>query len=239
MKISDRSQELEWMDQGSLFCNTEEYENCLSQLDRVGRWLGGNRATFWAFHQLKKPPHSILDVGCGGGHFAIQLARHYPNAEVVGLDISPQAIDFAKRLLEDQDSSLSNVKFILAKTEELAYPPNNFDVVTSTLVCHHLSDEQLVAFLQRAYFIAKQSIILNDLHRHHLATLGFAALSPFFRNRVVVHDGLLSIRRAFTRQDWKDFLQAAEIPLKKASITWHWPFRWIVQIDTSSKEEVK
>ena len=232
MKLSDRLHEPEWMDQGAPFCTPEEYEDCLYKLDRVGRLLGGDKATFWAFSKLGMPPSSILDVGCGGGHFTIRLAQQYPNAKVLGIDVAQEAIHFAKKILKETDPPVSNVEFLVPPTPELIFPPHSFDVVTSTLVCHHLSDEQLISFLQRAYKIAKQAVILNDLHRHYLATAGFALLTPFlFRNRVVMHDGLLSIRRAFTKQDWINYLQAAQIPLERCVITWHWPFRWIVFIN--------
>lgn len=227
-----RSQDPEWIDLGPPYYTPKQYNDCLYQLDRVGRLLGGDRATFWALEQLKKPFDSILDVGCGGGLFALRLGKRYPAAQITGIDLSSEAIVFASNALQKTQPPLSNVAFTLSASKELTYPPASFDIVTATLVCHHLDDESLVGLIKKAGHIARQAVILNDLHRHPLALAGFAALMPFlFPNRLVWHDGLLSIRKGFTRSDWEALLHKAGIPPSRYSITWHWAFRWIVKID--------
>lgn len=233
MKNSSRSFEQELLDLGPAYYTKKEYEDCLFQLDRIGRFLGGNKATLKTFHKISTP-QSILDVGCGGGHFTIQLAKEFPQSKVTGIDISSQAIEFAqKRLSETQ---LKNIEFKVSPALELKAASNSFDVVTTTLVCHHMNDTQLIDFLKKAYQVAKKYIIINDLHRHPLASLAFGMVArPFFNNRLILHDGLLSIKRAFKKSDWIDYLAQAEIPLEQCSITWHWAFRWVLCIDTSPK----
>lgn len=217
--FGERSYEKELIDLGSY--SSQEYEDCIVKLDQIGRFLGGNSATLSAFDKLSTTPQSILDVGCGGGHFTKCLAEKYPNADVVGIDISEDAINLAKK------QTLANLKFIVTDM-----PTQSFDVVTSTLVCHHLTDDELIHFFQKSYKIARQAVIMNDLHRHFLAYGSFAIIAPlFFRNRLIMHDGLLSIRRAFIRQDWLRLLTLAGIPLEKCSITWHWAFRWVLRIE--------
>jgi 2-polyprenyl-3-methyl-5-hydroxy-6-metoxy-1,4-benzoquinol methylase len=182
---------------------------------------------------LKQLPQTILDVGCGGGAFTMELARSYPQAKVTGIDISQQAISYANKQLTNQPA-LTNLTFQLTDKSTLAYPANQFDLVTATLVCHHLTDEELIAFLKQSVHIAKSAVILNDLHRHPLASLGFGVVAPlFFRNRLIWHDGLLSIKRSFKRNDWMRYLQAADIDLKRVCLTWHWPFRWILSINAT------
>ena len=230
MRLSQRSHQPEWMDLGESFYTPEEYHDCLYQLDRIGRFLGGDQATLWALQQLSAIPTSILDIGCGGGLFTLRLAKQYPQAQVVGIDIDPHAIAFARQRLEEEQSK-PQAQFFVSDSPHLD-TRLSFDVVMATLVCHHLSDQELISFLQQACQVAKQTIILNDLHRHCLATMGFAAIAPlFFRNRMIWHDGLLSIRRSFTRQDWKNILKAAAIDASCYTLSWHWPFRWIVMID--------
>jgi len=230
---SQRSCAPELLDLGPSYYSQDEYTACLHQLARIGHLLGGDKATLNAFNRFP-PPSSILDVGCGGGQFTIKLAKEFSKAHVTGIDISSQAIEFAQKRLEE--TQLTNVAFEIPPSVQLSYPSNSFDVVTATLVCHHMHATDLIDFLKRAYEVASQRIILNDLHRHWLAYLGFGLIAkPFFSNRLITHDGLLSIKRAFKKQDWIDSLQAAGIPLEQCSITWHWAFRWIVCIDTSAK----
>lgn len=230
---SKRSYKPELIDLGTSYYTHEEYEDCLHQLSRIGRFLGANKATLEAFHKVKNT-QSILDVGCGGGHFTMQLAKQFPKVQVTGIDISLPAIELAQKALAK--TQMRNIKFEIPPSPQLMLPSNSFDVVTFTLVCHHLNDEQLIDFLKRSYRVAKKSIIINDLHRHWIAYMGFALIAgPFFSNRLIFHDGLLSIKRAFKKDDWINYLKAAEIPLEQCSITWHWPFRWLVCINTSFK----
>jgi 2-polyprenyl-3-methyl-5-hydroxy-6-metoxy-1,4-benzoquinol methylase len=75
---------------------------------------------------------SILDVGCGGGHFAVELAR--AGAEVVGLDIAEEALRRARKLDPDLD---------LRVIEEGAPWPvedSSFDVVWAGEVMEHVAD---------------------------------------------------------------------------------------------------
>lgn len=228
MKMNDRSEEQELLDLGPMHYTQEEYADCLVQLSRIGRFLGGDKATLKTLNKHDKP-ETILEVGCGGGQFTLQLAKQFPQAQVLGIDISSDAIEFAKAQLIKKP--IDNVSFDLCSAK-LDFPPNSFDVITTTLVCHHLNDEQLVDFLKNAYQISKKRIVINDLHRHALAYWGFAFISGlFFRNRLIYHDGLLSIKRAFKKKDWVAYLKAAEIPLEQCSITWHWAFRWVVCIE--------
>lgn len=229
--MGKRSYQPELIDLGPSHYTQEEYHHFLIQLDRIGRYLGGDQATLQAFAKLKKEPDSILDVGCGGGLFTLRLARKYPRAKVIGIDIAKDAIAMAQQHLQQQTPVLKNVEFHVPPTASLDYAPNSIDVLTTTLVCHHLSDEELAVFLKQADKISRQAVIINDLHRHPLAQGAFALAAPlFFRNRLIWHDGMLSIRRAFTRQDWIQLLKAAAIDLDRCSITWHWAFRWIVKI---------
>ena len=229
-----RSQKAELIDLGSSAYTPSEYRECLFQLDKIGRVLGGDRATFGALKKLSYTPESIVDVGCGSGLFTIRLAARYPNAVVVGTDISQEAISIAQENLTHVQPSLPFLRFHVPPSVHHFEASDQFDVVTATLMTHHLSDQELIAFLKQACMKAKRTVILNDLHRHWLATAGFAALAKiFFRNRLIWHDGLLSIQRAFTRRDWWSYLEAAEIDKKACTVSWHWAFRWIVTIDVS------
>jgi len=233
MNFKQRSSELELMDLGPQHYSQTEYEDCLYKLNRVGTLLGGDRASFHAFDRLPFQPRSILDIGCGGGFFTIKLAKRYPQTQVIGSDISTEAITFAKKRLADQRNPLPNIEFLQQKSPHIPDLPLEVDVITATLVCHHLSDDDLVTFLKDAFKKSNKSIIINDLHRHPLAYYSFLAISPLmFHNRLVLNDGPLSTLRAFKREDWIAYLQAANIPLNRCTITWHWAFRWIVCINT-------
>lgn len=217
-----RSIHPELIDLGPAHYSPEEYEECLIKLDQIGTWLGGDRATFAALRNLK--PNSILDVGCGGGFFTAKLAKKFPQAHVVGIDLNPQAIAIANKRHRS-----SNLSFELRTEEKLIEPPKSYDIVLSTLVCHHLTDDNLPLFFTAASQIAKKKVILNDLHRHPLAYHLFRLITPLFHNRLIQNDGLLSIRRGFTKKELMALLHQAKIT--RFSLKWKWAFRWLLEIN--------
>lgn len=228
--MSKRSQQQELIDLGSAFYSKSEYVDCLHKLGCINHWLGGNRATFWAFNQLERTPESILDVGCGGGQLAIHLAKKFPYAKIQGIDLSSEAISFANEQL-NKEPSIKTVRYSIPLSASLQEPPKSYDVLTATLLCHHLTDEDLIDFLKKSVEIAKEAVIINDLHRNIFASLSYGVIAPiFFSNRLIIHDGLISIKRAFKRKDWLEYLNLAQIPFEACSLSWHPFFRWILII---------
>lgn len=76
-----------------------------------------------------------LDAGCGGGRYAIAMAR-LGAAEVIGCDISEQGLTDARR----RAVGLPNIRFELGSVMELPYPDGFFDFVCCSGVLHHTSD---------------------------------------------------------------------------------------------------
>jgi SAM-dependent methyltransferase len=53
---------------------------------------------------------NILDLGCGSGRWALDMAYHYPDAEIVGVDISKTLVEYARARAKTMNRD--NVKFI-------------------------------------------------------------------------------------------------------------------------------
>ena len=115
-----RSLKKERLDLGKYTKN--QYESCLRQLGRIGKYLGGDRATLLAFNEIGKF-NSVLDVGCGGGDFSILLGNSYPKTKILGIDIAKEAIDYAKN-----QKAPDNVSFIHTKEPSLQYEKNSFGI---------------------------------------------------------------------------------------------------------------
>lgn len=223
--------EPEIMDLGPEYYSVAEYEDCLIKLDRIGRWLGGDYATFSILDRLNFS--SVLDVGCGGGLFTARLAKRYPQAKFIGIDLNPLAIEFANHQKALSKTKLPNLSFMCPEQKELN-ELIKYDVVLSTLVCHHMLDKELIDFLAKASRIAQKKVILNDLHRHPLAFFLFKMIGPIlFKNRLVQHDGPLSVRRGFKNQEWINYLEKAGIHPSCYKIKWKFAFRWLVEINKS------
>ena len=73
------------------------------------------------------PPLRVLDLGTGTGVVAISLAERYPDAEVVGIDLSPGMIEEARRKLPPELSG--RVSFEIGDAAALEWPDGHFDLV--------------------------------------------------------------------------------------------------------------
>jgi len=83
-----------------------------------------------------RPGERVLDVGCGTGSLSI-LSRIAvgENGEAAGIDIAANMIAAARH--KAQRAGL-NIDFRVASVDNLPYPDGSFDVVTSTIMFHHL-----------------------------------------------------------------------------------------------------
>lgn len=64
-----------------------------------------------------------LDVGTGTGHGAQEVARRFPDAEVVGVDVAPAMLEEARR-------AAPGVKFVEGDASALPFGEAEFDLVT-------------------------------------------------------------------------------------------------------------
>jgi len=81
----------------------------------------------------------ILDAGCGTGHRLIGAARHYPDAQFVGVDMTAASLDVARQLAEKH--KVRNVRLEQGNLLDLRLS-GEFDLIISTGVIHHLEDPQ-------------------------------------------------------------------------------------------------
>jgi len=85
------------------------------------------------------PGDAALDVCCGTGDLAIELAaRVGPEGTVVGCDFSEPMLELARRKAGDRE--LSQVRFEWADALELPYPDGAFDAVTVGFGARNLAD---------------------------------------------------------------------------------------------------
>jgi len=86
---------------------------------------------------------SVLDIGCGPGHYCIALARR--GAEVTGIDFAANMIDLAKDLAEREKVS-DKCRFVVDDFNSWT-PPHKFDYSIVTGVMDYIADP--AAFITR------------------------------------------------------------------------------------------
>ncbi len=79
-------------------------------------------------------PLSVLDVGCGTGRWGVEMARQFPNANVVGVDVAPVPV-MSGAHTHNQTLAADNYVFVQADVMQgLPFADNSFDFVHMRLV---------------------------------------------------------------------------------------------------------
>jgi ubiquinone/menaquinone biosynthesis C-methylase UbiE len=80
----------------------------------------------------------VLEIGCGGGDLAFDIARIVgPSGRVLGTDIDQTKLDLATR--EATEQNLANIAFQFANIMASA-PAGNFDLIHARFVLTHLTN---------------------------------------------------------------------------------------------------
>src|SRR5207253_8318785 len=98
--------------------------------------------------------------------------------------------------------------------QERPFPDEPFGVVMSSLFFHHLSDEECVQVLKSMWRIARQVVLVNDLHRHPIAYFSIRVLAAFSKSIMFRHDAPVSVLRAFTADELLAVARRAVIPAR-------------------------
>ena len=114
------------------------------KLDRIEKWFmnrpqHAERTIDCAekllhFVNMKEKPN-FLEVGCGSGAVCNYIVKKY-FLNVTGTDIDPDQIQLAQQNI----GNLPNLRFLEADATNLPFQDNDFDVVLSFGVMHHISN---------------------------------------------------------------------------------------------------
>jgi SAM-dependent methyltransferase len=202
-------------------CSYEDFRDCLRSLEQVNRWLLGYRPTLEWLARLKRGPQSpvhIVDVGSGGGDLLRQIARWARQrgiaVQLTGIDLNP----YAARAATDSTPKELGIRWVTG--DALVYRPEEpVDMIVSSLMTHHLEEDEIVAMLKWMEATAQTGWFINDLERSELASrmFGWAARLVGW-HRFVRHDGPVSFRRAFRTEDWLRLLAAADVPRESVTV---------------------
>ena len=113
---------------------------------------------------LIKPGDSVLDVGCGTGEVTLPAKTRAKHGSVYGIDPAPEMITVARKKAARKGLEID---FRVAVIESLPFPDASMDVVTSSLMMHHLPEDLKVRGLAEIYRVLKPGgrLIIADFMR--------------------------------------------------------------------------
>jgi SAM-dependent methyltransferase len=89
----------------------------------------------------------ILDIACGPGGWALEIAYEHPEIEVVGIDLSPTMIEYARS--QAQVQHLTNTIFlVMDASAPLSFPDVSFDLINVRLLLSFMKPQNWVPFLR-------------------------------------------------------------------------------------------
>ena len=210
----------EWMDRPD--ADPELLSNTYRQFSVINRLLSGWKTIYQreirpTARELNRPVR-ILDIGCGGGDILFALHQMCKKdgivAELTGIDPDKRSIDFASGRVSDgairffhQTASEHAFEQASELATELANSGERYDYVISNHLLHHLQDEEVRKLASDACDLALHQVIFNDISRSAIGYLLFQVTTPLlFRRSFISKDGLISIRRSFTRDELAQLL---------------------------------
>jgi ubiquinone/menaquinone biosynthesis C-methylase UbiE len=110
-------------------------------------------------------PQRLLDIGTGPGRLLFALRKRFPDAELVGVDVSAAMVAQARRNVRRYGSG-AGIDVRLAGANELPFAEGTFDRVVSTGSIHHWKDP--VGALSEAYRVLRAGgyALIYDLVRN-------------------------------------------------------------------------
>jgi len=239
-KFRQRSDRLEHIDTGDY--TAQEYEGCITELQRVNRWLGDSRALRMSLlrnsEALQIQSFSILDVGAGSGELlrvAVNWGREKNrNVRATGLELNVRSAVAIK----EESAEFGEIDSVRGDAFRLPFRDGTFDYVISSLFTHHFRDKDVVAILREMQRVAASGVYVIDLHRHPLAYFLYTTVAKLFlHNRLIREDGALSILRSFKAAELTAL--AEEAGLQNVRVRRHFPFRLVLSAGVNGLQTLR
>lgn len=150
-----------------------------------------------------RPGDVALDVATGTGNTAFALAPHV--RRVIGLDVTPEMLDEARRVAADR--GIANAEWVIGDAMRLPFRDSTFDVYTVRAAPHHFADVD--AFVAEAFRVLKRG-----------RDAAFIDCAPPLPARDVLHEVEMrrdpSHVRSLTVDEWQASLQRAGFEVERA-----------------------
>jgi len=220
MALKRRIDDPELMDTAQL--TPREYKSALDFLTLTADWFGGaslftRQLESWSRSWNREEAVSFLDVGTGGGDIPLAVARWARQrgfqARIIGLELVPETAEIARQ----RTVEFPEISIITGDLFPFSQSGQRFDFVTASLFLHHMPGTMALEALKAFDLLAKRGIIIGDLDRSIPSLMAVTAASWVFGNRIVRHDGPLSVRRSFTPLELHDLAQLCGLRWLRAS----------------------
>jgi ubiquinone/menaquinone biosynthesis C-methylase UbiE len=228
-RFKQRSYELECIDTGDY--TPEEYESCISELQLVNRWMGDAHALKQTLlkdvEQNSLREFSVLDVGAGSGELLRVAATWAKETGRIFKGVGLELNERSALAIREESAGFPEITSVRGDALRLPFAANEFDYVMCSLFTHHFVDENVVRILREMSRVARRRIFVIDLHRDPVPYFFYTTLGKLvLKNRLLRHDGALSILRSFKANELLNLGQKAG--LHDVVVEHHFPARLVL-----------
>lgn len=165
--------------------STDSYDKLVKRYaiygPRYDRWFGRySDATLDAAERLvvqyARQPKALLDVACGTGLLVERLRPSFPQMRIVGVDISEDMLEQARRKFADD----TRTEWHIAKAESLPFDDGTFDILTCTHAFHLFKNQDSALTEFRRVVRPGGLVVLLDWDRKYLTMKLMAVLYRLF-----------------------------------------------------------
>ncbi|PZR71857.1 MAG: hypothetical protein DLM73_15045 [Chthoniobacterales bacterium] len=144
----------------------------------------------------------ILDLATGSGDIPRLIVDY---ARDVGATVTVDAVDqqiATLQIARDLSAGYPEVNFL--EGDVLSFGEGDYDLVLCSLALHHFDETDAVRLLVRCRERSSQFVLVSDLRRGFLATVGVYLLTALiFRDPMTRTDARLSAARAFSFREFR------------------------------------
>jgi ubiquinone/menaquinone biosynthesis C-methylase UbiE len=197
--------------------------------DRVSRMPPFKLLRMLVVRRLKKlHPRGILaDIGCGPGYFTGDVARSFPDIDIVALDISEEMLLRAEKHLSIKSYG-TKINYRQGDIHELPFDDGSLDFVVSTLSLHHWADPSAAFGEIRRVLKPRGQFLVFDTRRdsplmvYHL--LKFAQLTILPRQLKEKNEPTSSVMASYTPDEVREILETTSFTETAISPGFFWLF---------------
>ena len=188
-----------------------ELEAALRSLRGLNRYFGSHRLIRKFLRRWLKPGERlrVVDFATGSADIPRLVADH---ARRIGADVQIDALDYQPATIRmARELSAAYPEIACTEADVLSFGASReYDLVICSLALHHFSNEDAVRLLRRCREISRRFVLVSDLRRSVLATVGVHLLTALvYRDRMTREDARVSARRAFSFREFRELARQA------------------------------
>jgi ubiquinone/menaquinone biosynthesis C-methylase UbiE len=128
----------------------------MSQEPLITQAMGGLFVEKADLHEIEY----ILDLYCGPGSWALEMAFYHPEVEIIAIDSNQYMIEYARAQAKVQ--GLENIHFIVMDARQgLDFPDNTFDIINARFISTFLSTEDWPVLISEFVRVCKSQGIIR------------------------------------------------------------------------------